>query len=94
MRAYAPSHISGFFEICESENPLEKGSVGCGVLLSAGCFTEVRVCVCEETEIHIKINGNEEEAPTTRSVVEKMLASASSKRGACVLVYSFHFSQS
>ncbi|UYZ40231.1 MAG: pantoate kinase [Candidatus Methanospirare jalkutatii] len=87
--AYAPSHISGFFEICENENPLEKGSVGCGVLLSAGCFTEVRVCECEETEIRIRINGREENAPTTRFVVEKMLASAASaqKRGAfCVLV--------
>jgi len=50
-----PLHISGFFEICERDNPLLKGSVGCGILLSAGCFTELRVCACEETEIHIRI---------------------------------------
>ena len=55
MRAFVLSHISGFFEICESDNPLLKGSVDCGILLSAGYFTELRVCACEETEIHIRI---------------------------------------
>ncbi len=39
-RAYSPSHLTGFFEIRDDDkNPLQKGSVGGGILLEAGCET-------------------------------------------------------
>jgi len=40
IRAYSPSHITGFFEIRDDRNPLYKGSVGGGIVLEKGCVTE------------------------------------------------------
>ncbi|MCK4652089.1 MAG: pantothenate kinase [Methanosarcinales archaeon] len=37
--AFAPAHITGFFVICEHENPALMGSLGCGVTLRSGVVT-------------------------------------------------------
>lgn len=78
-KAYSPSHITGFFYMVDNEKPLYKGSVGCGITLKAGCITEVSEN--EDLSIKIEINGKEEEARTTRYVVEKLLRLSSSKKG-------------
>ncbi|RPJ06266.1 MAG: hypothetical protein EHM28_10390 [Spirochaetaceae bacterium] len=40
--AWAPGHITGFFEICDSEGDiLHSGSRGAGISLAAGCTTRV-----------------------------------------------------
>jgi len=73
-KTYSPSHITGFFEICDNKNPLYKGSVGGGIVLEAGCVTEV--CLTNnlpvKARIKIEINGVEEEANTTKYVVENL----------------------
>ncbi|MFC1787335.1 pantoate kinase [Halobacteriota archaeon] len=70
VRAYAPSHITGFFEICEHLDQRHMGSRGCGFTLQAGVTTEVTV---EEGEgISVIINEANVEAPTTRSVVRRL----------------------
>jgi pantoate kinase len=74
-KAYAPSHITGFFEICESEKPERKGSRGCGFTLQAGTVTEVMVKDGEG--ISIQLNGVERDAPTTESVVRELAANRS-----------------
>ncbi len=38
---FVPGHITGFFEICDSENPLKKGSKGAGIVLDKGVFVNV-----------------------------------------------------
>ena len=69
-RAYAPSHITGFFEICENPNQKHMGSRGCGFTLQAGVTTEVTV---EEGKgISVIINEADVEASTTRSVVRRL----------------------
>ncbi len=68
VKAYSPSHISGFFEICDNKNPLYKGSVGCGLVLDSGCVTEVSLT----NQIKIEINGVEEDANTTRYVLDNL----------------------
>ncbi|MHC1585891.1 MAG: pantoate kinase [Candidatus Syntropharchaeia archaeon] len=68
IRAYSPSHITGFFEIFPSKNPLRMGSRGCGIVLEKGCITEVEI----SDDFCIKINGIEEDAPTTAYVVSEM----------------------
>lgn len=78
IRTYAPAHITGFFAICEHEDPLYKGSIGCGIVLEAGCVTEVSLS--SELRGRITINGVEEEAGTTRYVVEHLAGST----GVCV----------
>jgi pantoate kinase len=68
-KAYAPGHITGFFQIHENENPHRKGSTGCGIVLNGGVTTEVKVGeAVEKTEIFL--NGKEVEGRTTRSVAE------------------------
>jgi pantoate kinase len=68
-KAYAPGHITGFFQIHEHENPHRKGSTGCGIVLNGGVTTEVRAGeLIEKTEI--LLNGKEVEGRTTRTVAE------------------------
>lgn len=70
-KAYAPGHITGFFQIHENENPHRKGSTGCGIVLNGGVTTEVKVGeAVENTEIFL--NGKEVEGRTTRSVAEML----------------------
>ncbi len=77
VRAYSPSHITGFFVICEErntpqpQNPLYKGSIGCGIVLEAGCVTEVSVSV-DGASPGIEINGVEVEASTTAYVCHRL----------------------
>ncbi|MBK5190842.1 MAG: hypothetical protein JJE19_05045 [Methanosarcinales archaeon] len=71
VKTYAPSHITGFFEICDNKNPLYKGSIGCGIVLEAGCVTEVSFNN-HAAKTRIKIDGREEEANTTKYVVEHL----------------------
>jgi pantoate kinase len=71
--AYSPSHITGFFEICDNRNPLYKGSRGCGIVLEAGCVTEVSIGHNLPVKAQIEINGGRaEEANTTKYVVEHL----------------------
>ncbi|MGB7533372.1 MAG: pantoate kinase [Halobacteriota archaeon] len=77
IRAYSPSHITGFFEIRDDRNPLYKGSVGGGIVLEKGCVTEASLDndfhqKGTKAEIEIKINGVEEEANTTKYVVDTL----------------------
>lgn len=71
-KAYAPGHITGFFEIHEEAcDPRQKGSTGCGLVLNSGVTTEVRSGPSvEESEIYL--NGNRVEGKTTQSVLEAM----------------------
>jgi len=83
-KSYSPSHITGFFAICDNKNPLYKGSIGCGIVLESGCVTEVSVSPspspslspCNDlpvaVRVDIQINGVREEADTTRYVVERL----------------------
>lgn len=70
-KAYAPGHITGFFQIHEHDDPHRKGSTGCGIVLNGGVTTEVKVGKSvEKTEIFL--NGKKVEGKTTRTVVEMM----------------------
>jgi pantoate kinase len=70
-KAYAPGHITGFFQIHEHEDPHHKGSTGCGIVLNGGVTTEVKVGnSVEKTEIFL--NGKRIEGRTTQTVAEMM----------------------
>ncbi len=71
MKAFVPSHITGFFAAKRREDPLKSGSIGCGLCLSLGATTSVQAA--EETEI--LLNGQAADAPVSRFVVEKMARS-------------------
>lgn len=67
-RAFAPAHISGIFVIELRKNPLHSGSLGCGICLEHGAVTSVTPA----QRTVVRLNGKEEEATTTLSVIEQM----------------------
>jgi pantoate kinase len=69
MRAFAPAHITGFFQVHEDPDPLRTGSCGAGLSLDDGALTEVSL----SGSPGIFLNGKRDDAPTTAAVV-RMLA--------------------
>ncbi len=53
---FAPSHITGFFQIINHQNPLKKGSRGAGVVMDKGVLTRIKISK-NDHKIDIKING-------------------------------------
>ncbi|MCW3990403.1 MAG: GHMP kinase [Candidatus Bathyarchaeota archaeon] len=76
--AFAPGHITGFFQICdEPEDPLHKGSRGAGFSISIGIQTKVRVEPAERDIISVVMNGRVTgKAVVSENVVRRMLAMA------------------
>jgi len=68
-RAFAPAHITGFFQIHHHEDPMKKGSTGCGVVLDGGVYTTVTTGKDIGTT-EIFLNDKEVDGETSRTVVE------------------------
>ncbi|WP_406658004.1 pantoate kinase [Methanolobus sp. ZRKC2] len=70
-KAFAPAHITGFFEVHDHNDPLRKGSTGCGIVLNAGIETTV---FCGEgiEKTEISLNGQRVEGQTIRTVAEAL----------------------
>lgn len=67
-RAFAPAHITGFFETHDNPDPVRKGSTGCGIVLDAGIESTVMAGEgIEHTEI--MLNGEKVSADTIATVV-------------------------
>jgi pantoate kinase len=68
MKAFAPSHITGFFAAKRHKDPQKAGSTGCGLALALGATTAVKKA--EHTEIFL--NGQLCEASVSRYVVDQL----------------------
>lgn len=66
---FVPSHITGFFEIIDNDNPLKKGSRGAGVVMDKGVITEIKIS--DGKGIKIQING--EYDPKNITITEKTI---------------------
>ncbi len=66
--AFAPGHITGFFQVHDHRDPRKKGSTGCGFVLDRGVRTEVSLSSGDRTEI--LLNGTLVDGRTTRTLVE------------------------
>ncbi|HJX04433.1 MAG TPA: hypothetical protein VJ489_01295, partial [Thermoplasmata archaeon] len=55
--AFSPGHVTGFFEICRSDDLLSTGSRGAGLCLTLGAASEVRVADSARKSIEVSING-------------------------------------
>jgi pantoate kinase len=69
---FAPSHITGFFEIMDHHDPLIKGSRGAGVTLDHGVYTNIII----DDDINgrdVKININGDDYTQNGSVSNKTL---------------------
>ncbi|MDD4488825.1 MAG: GHMP kinase, partial [Methanothrix soehngenii] len=73
-RAWVPSHITGFFAARREEDPLQSGSIGCGLCLSPGATTIIESSPdIEDTKIIL--NGRVTDAPVSRFVIERLARS-------------------
>ncbi len=71
--AFAPGHITGFFQICDdSDEPLRKGSRGAGVSVEKGVTTAVEIAQSKTPSMQIRINGH---LTTSALVSERVVAS-------------------
>ena len=68
MKAFVPSHITGFFAAKRQEDPLRSGSIGCGLALALGATTTVEA----SPETQILLNGRPSDAPVSRFVVDRL----------------------
>jgi pantoate kinase len=66
---FVPSHITGFFEIIDHQNPLKKGSRGAGVVMDKGVITETKIS--DGNNIKIKINGKND--PGNATITQKTI---------------------
>jgi len=75
-KAFAPSHITGFFQIFDQQkDALHKGSRGAGVSLSRGIETVVKVQKARENSVHVRINNSVSgSAQVSRHVVSIFLS--------------------
>lgn len=71
MKAFVPSHITGFFAAKRQEDPLKSGSIGCGLALDLGAVTTVEPGL--KTEIFL--DGQISDAPVSRYVVDRLARS-------------------
>lgn len=71
MRAFVPSHITGFFAAKRDDDPMKAGSIGCGLTLDLGATTTVEKA--DKTEIFL--NDHLSEAPVSRYVADKLARS-------------------
>ncbi len=72
--AFVPSHISGFFQVCEASDPERKGSRNCGPCIDAGVLTSVEVQPGSRASIETFVNGKKApEARTSLFAAEQVL---------------------
>ncbi len=69
--AFAPGHITGFFVIHENEDPLLKGTTGCGLVLNKGVHSTVTLSPTIE-DAEITLNGSHVEAAVTSHLVKEL----------------------
>ena len=80
--AYAPGHLTGCFEICDSvEDPIMKGSRGVGVSIKQGVYTRVYAEASTRMEHTVWINGKlTRDAVVSENILNKMLSMADGPR--------------
>jgi len=77
-KAFSPGHITGLFSICMENEILKTGSIGAGVNISEGVFSNVCIKSNNKSDIQIKINNIERtDAYTSKYVIEKALRNSS-----------------
>jgi pantoate kinase len=71
MKAWVPSHITGFFAAQRQDDPQKSGSIGCGLALALGATTTIET----SPKTEIVLNGQVSEAPVSSFVVDRLAKS-------------------
>ncbi len=72
-KAFCPGHVTGFFQICETRNPLSTGSRGAGLCLTLGAVSSVSVEAAQRQSVLTYLNGKMTRAEVTRAAVGRMI---------------------
>ena len=76
--AFAPGHISAFFEPVYSEQDLDRsGSCGAGFSLSLGAISQVTVKPALHQTVTVQINGKPSNAPVTKLALNYLVGDTS-----------------
>jgi pantoate kinase len=75
MKAWVPSHITGFFAAQRQDDPQKSGSIGCGITLALGAMTTIETSPQMDPKTEIVLNGQVSEAPVSRYVVGRLARS-------------------
>ena len=79
-KAFAPGHISGFFEpVFNKEDLMHTGSRGAGLSISLGALSEVMVKKAQVSYIQIFINGKRSTAQVTNLALKNIIGNNSLK---------------
>ena len=84
-RAFAPAHITGFFEVFLTGDALTSGSRGAGLVLGKGVVTEVEVRPSKESEVYVEVNREQCECEVSTLVARSLLSK-------CPCSYEVHIS--
>ncbi len=72
--AFAPGHISAFFEpVYSSQNMDRSGSCGAGISISLGAISQVVIQPASHRTITVLINGKPSNAPVTKSALNYLI---------------------
>lgn len=75
--AFAPGHITGFFEIRDQNSDLRKcGSRGAGLCLAKGVFSTAKCEPAKEQEIIVRANGKPVEGAVVKQAIRNLLGNA------------------
>lgn len=78
-KAFCPGHITGFFQICDSDDILSMGSRGAGLCITLGATSIVKVENSNRQQISVMIDGKESKAEVTTEAVKHILGHAKSR---------------
>ncbi|MFQ5815741.1 MAG: pantoate kinase [Candidatus Hydrothermarchaeaceae archaeon] len=71
--AFVPGHITGFFKPMEDQDPRRSGSIGCGVVISKGVYTNVGLRESDEGSIEIYLDGKKGDYPVSEYAAREVL---------------------
>ncbi|MEJ5292945.1 MAG: pantoate kinase [Candidatus Methanosuratincola sp.] len=70
---YAPAHITGFFTVCRSEEPIRSGSTGAGICIAGGVKTRLSAREGRPSGFQLRCNGSPVSSPTCSYVASRMV---------------------
>ncbi len=77
FKAFAPAHISGFFEpFFEPNNLYRSGSRGAGINVTLGATSQIEVSSTGRNALTVYVNGKPSNAPVTKLAIQQLIQTA------------------
>lgn len=70
---FCPGHVTGFFEICRSDDLLSTGSRGAGLCLALGATSDVRAATASRQSIVVTVDDRVVPAAVTKNALRRLV---------------------